>query len=143
VKRFDYIKLSEDPTKSIAHCNDWQTSVVIAPLPLSVVIAGPCLIFMPNFKLMLYSNATVVFNVGESTPRGRFGDLRDLGGDFSLQEGDFHWCNRQGSRRIPKRFDMVKIREKSMEIWAKSLKSINICQSVYIMQQAELWTFLV
>jgi len=39
---------------------------VIAPLPLSVVIEGPCLIFRPNFKLMLYSYTTVVFNVGEN-----------------------------------------------------------------------------
>jgi len=29
-----------------------------------------------------------------------------------------------------------------VEIWAKSLKNINICQSVYIMQQEEFWTFL-
>jgi len=64
-------------------------------------------------------------------------------GDFSFQEGDFHWCRRPGCRRIPNRFDMMKIREKSVEIWAKSLKNINICQSVYIMQQEEFWTFLV
>jgi len=81
---------------------------------------------MPNFKLILYSCTTVVFNVGENTPWGRFGDLRDLRGDFSLQEGDFQWCKRRGSRRIPKSFDMMKIQEKSMEILAKSLKSINI-----------------
>jgi len=61
---------------------------------------------------MLYSYTAVVFNVGENTPRGRFGDLRDLGGDFSFQEGDFHWCKRRGSRRIPKYFDVVKIPEK-------------------------------
>jgi len=80
---------------------------------------------------------------GRKPPWGRFGDLRDLGGDFSLQEDDFHWCKRRGSRRIPKYFDVVKIPEKSMEIWAKSLKSIIICQSVYIMQQAEFWPLLV
>jgi len=82
----------------------------------------------------------VAFNVGENTPRGRFGDLRDLRGDFSLQEGDFQWCRRPGCRRIPKYFDVVKIPENSMEIWAKSLKSITIWQSVYIMQQAEFRT---
>jgi len=65
---------------------------------------------------MLYLCKAMVFNVGEDTPRGRFGDLRDLWGDFSLQEGDFHWCRRRGSRRITKSFDIMKIPKKSMEI---------------------------
>jgi len=40
VKRFDYIKLAEAPFKNVAHCNDRQTFVMIAPIPNSVVIEG-------------------------------------------------------------------------------------------------------
>jgi len=39
-KRFDKIKLAEAPLKGVAHNNDLQTFVVIAPNPNAVLIEG-------------------------------------------------------------------------------------------------------
>jgi len=62
-KRFDYIELAEAPFKNVAHCNDWQTFLMITPIPNSVLIVGLFFFWRPNFKLMLYScicNMTVL-----------------------------------------------------------------------------------
>jgi len=34
-----------------------------------------------------------------------------------------HWCGKGECKRTPKSLDLVKIRTKSLEIWAKSLKT--------------------
>jgi len=50
---FRLIKLAEALFKSIEHCNDRQTFVMIAPILHSIVIKGRAYFWRANFKLPL------------------------------------------------------------------------------------------
>jgi len=126
VKRFDYIKLAEAPFKNVAHCNDRETFVMIAPIPNSVLIEGLFFFWRPNFKLMLYScicSITVLCKCHKPY-NDTINDMLRSNNHCSI--GFTQWCRGRGCRgckRTNKSFDLVKLREKSREVCAKSVKT--------------------